>query len=103
MGERSLAQSATQYHVNVGVPAFYVHIVFFPIPPNNFYTEGTRRAQTVFIEIDHIARDLDPLDKETSKRPNDGIDKVMKPYMIDKGFNLEYAALEGQACLWRIN
>jgi hypothetical protein len=71
--------------------------------PENFFTGGMERSKTVGIEIDHVARHLDPRDKNTSMAIKDSIYAIMRPYNIDRGFHLEYAILEGPAALWRIN
>lgn len=36
-------------------------------------------------------------------RMKNRMDKILKPYTIDRGIHLEYAIAEGAAELWRIN
>jgi hypothetical protein len=101
--KEAIAKGATQFYVKNGLPAFYVNVIFIPVTPDNFFTGGVEKSKTVGIEIDHVARHWDPIDKATSGAVKDGIDAIMRPYTIDRGFHLEYAILEGPVGLWRIN
>ncbi|PPJ56284.1 hypothetical protein CBER1_00741 [Cercospora berteroae] len=98
-----LAKSITDYYVVVGLPAYYVNVQFWPLPADRYFTGANPVSKTVFVEIIHIARRLDPTNKQMRTRMKNRMDKILKPYTIDRGIHLEYAIAEGAAELWRIN
>ncbi|EFY98152.1 hypothetical protein MHUMG1_04552 [Metarhizium humberi] len=98
----AVARGATEFYVSKGLPSFYVHVIFFPIATENKFTGGTPQSRFVIIELAHIARNWDG-DQKRATVIKDSIDRVMRPFTIDKGIHLEYAVLEGPAALWRID
>ncbi|MBW0576075.1 hypothetical protein O181_115790 [Austropuccinia psidii MF-1] len=100
---QAIAQGATDYYTKRGLPAFYVHVLFFPFEKENKYTGGKKQSRFVLMEIDHIARHLEPGNRQQSTRIKEGIDKVMMPFTKEKGIRLEYCILEGPTSLWRID
>lgn len=100
---QAIAQGAADFYTKHGLPAFYVHVVFFPFEKENKYTGGKKQSRFVLVEIDHIARHLEPGNRQQSIRIKEGIDKVMMPFTTEKGIHLEYCVLEGPTALWRID
>lgn len=98
----AVARGATEFYVSKGLPSFYVHVIFFPIATENKFTGGTPQSRFVIIELAHIARNWDG-DQKRATVIKDSVDRVMRPFTIDKGIHLEYAVLEGPAALWRID
>ncbi|CRG89721.1 hypothetical protein PISL3812_06760 [Talaromyces islandicus] len=101
--KQAIAQGATDFYTKYGLPAFYVHVMFFPFEGENKYTGGKKQSRFVVVEINHIARHLEPGNRKQAITIKEGIDKVMKPLTTEKGIHLEYCVIEGLTELWRIN
>lgn len=101
--KEAIAKAATEYYVRGGLPSFYVNVIFIPIADNIFFTGGQSKSTSVMIEIDHIARHMEPSEKARHTRFKEAVDAIMKPYTTDRGCHLEYTVLEGLTYLWRIN
>ena len=101
--KEAIAKAATEFYVGVGLPAFYVQVVFIPIADNFFFVAGQSKSKSIMIEIDHVARHMGESEKARQTRFKDAVDTIMKPYTTDRGCHLEFAVLEGPAHLWRIN
>lgn len=100
----TIAKGATDFYVGVDLPAFYVHVFFLPLEKEDNYTAGTQQDRFVFIELDHIARNVGPdWGKWRTDRLKNAVDSVMMPFTTHKGIHLEYCVLEGPAALWRID
>lgn len=101
--KEAIAQGATDFYTKIGLPAFYVHVLFFPFEKENKYTGGKKQSRFVLVEIDHIARHLEPGNRKQAIRVKEAVDKVMMPLTTEKGIHLEYCILEGPVDLWRID
>ncbi|KAK6615323.1 hypothetical protein ACHAPC_000410 [Botrytis cinerea] len=100
--KKSLSQDITKLYTDVGLPAFYVVIVFTEVSDVNMYVGGDQ-ATTPFIRIsiDHIAVHMEGPKVHvewTSK-----VDGALKPHIEDKGYNWEYHIDETERRLWKIN
>jgi phenylpyruvate tautomerase PptA (4-oxalocrotonate tautomerase family) len=99
----AIAHGVTQWYVAAGLPAFYVNVFFLPLPPSNFYTSGKSESKKVSIEILHVARQWDPTNAAGAVRIKTGLDRILRPFTLDKGIDLEFCVAESPAALWRIN
>lgn len=99
----ALAKEITDWYCSSGLPAFYVNILYLPLSTSNFYTSGKPESKKVTIEILHIARNWDAANTAMATRMKTCIDRILKPYTLDKGIHLEFAINDSSAALWRIN
>lgn len=51
----ALAKSITSLYTSAGLPAFYVNVIFIPVPSDSFYIGGQPQSNMVRITIEHIA------------------------------------------------
>ncbi|KAH7032175.1 putative oxalocrotonate tautomerase [Macrophomina phaseolina] len=101
---KPLAQAITKLHTEViGLPAFYVVVVFIPLPRDGLYIGGEERERPfVRIVIDQIAAKLEN-DPEVYKGWTAQIDKMLEPHILAKGYDLEYHIDETEKMLWKLN
>ena len=92
------------------LPKFYTSVIFHEIKADSFYVGGEPRNQFVQIEVVHIARTvetaaaktgLSPL--ETLQRYFEKMDEVLKPYIADRGYEVEFHAEPAPFETWRID
>ncbi|KAF2004889.1 hypothetical protein P154DRAFT_560302 [Amniculicola lignicola CBS 123094] len=114
--KQTIAKTITSMYTSVGLPAFYVNVFFMPLPPTSFFIGGVPRPSApspanapgpdssvpfIRITIQHIARTHTT--KEQADRMLAGIDKVIKPWVYDKGYDSEYSVEETSRDLWKID
>ncbi|EHA19910.1 hypothetical protein ASPNIDRAFT_179925, partial [Aspergillus niger ATCC 1015] len=105
--KQSFAEDITKFYTDLGLPAFYVVVNFIQTHPDNVYVGGTTKHPTddkpfVRIVITHIALhvpDSDAAYSSTTTR----LGQVMKPHLLDKGYDFEYHVDETDRRLWKIN
>ncbi|TGO09628.1 hypothetical protein BTUL_0159g00130 [Botrytis tulipae] len=100
--KKSLSQDITKLYTNVGLPAFYVVIIFTEVSDVNMYVGG-EQTTTPFIRIvvDHIAVHMD--DPKQYANWTSKVDGALKPHLEDKGYNWEYHVDETERRLWKVN
>ncbi|GEM30412.1 hypothetical protein NN3_14190 [Nocardia neocaledoniensis NBRC 108232] len=94
------AQAITEIYTGVGLPAFYVVVLFKEIEQSSFYVGGAASEDTVRIVVEHLARHLDdPVMREKSTRR---LNSVMEPFTRDRGLHWEFHTYESPRDLWMI-
>jgi phenylpyruvate tautomerase PptA (4-oxalocrotonate tautomerase family) len=101
--KQDLARKITDWYVSRGLPDYYVNVTFWKISNEDFYAAGQSASDKVLVEIMHIARHMDPEHKERAMGMKDDFDKLLRPYTLDRGLELEFNVTEAPAWLWRIN
>ncbi|PWY83856.1 hypothetical protein BO94DRAFT_536500 [Aspergillus sclerotioniger CBS 115572] len=104
--KQSFAADITKMYVSIGLPAFYVIVNFIEMNPNDVYVGGKTKLPTekpfVRVVITHIARHVP--DIETAYiRTTSHLDQIMKPHLLDRGYDFEYHVDETDRRLWKIN
>ena len=62
---QALSKDITSIYTKVGLPAFYVNVIFIDSPENSIFIGGEERVNFVRFCVEHIARRLD--DAESQK------------------------------------
>jgi phenylpyruvate tautomerase PptA (4-oxalocrotonate tautomerase family) len=98
------AEDITKMYTSLGLPAFYVVTQFHELKDDNAYVGGKPASNKPFIRvvITHIAVRIPDADK-AYLRTTSRIDKIMKPHVLDKGYDFEYHVDETERRLWKIN
>ncbi|KAF9738779.1 hypothetical protein PMIN03_010130 [Paraphaeosphaeria minitans] len=111
----ALAKDITAVYTAVPLPAFYVNVLFVPLPATSIYIGGTARPSPhtsanepgsdssvpfIRVTIQHIARTL-PND-EVRDRFLKTVDEALKPHVADKGYDWEYSIEETRRDLWKV-
>jgi phenylpyruvate tautomerase PptA (4-oxalocrotonate tautomerase family) len=96
--KQAMAQRITSiYKV---LPKFYVGVVFQEIPTDSFYVGGEPADDFVRIWVDHIARTFS--DEELKSRFLSACDKLLAPFIADRGLKWEMHVDETPFSLWTI-
>ena len=82
------------------LPAFYVGVVFQEVPKSSLYVGGEPADDFVRIWVDHIARQFK--DEEGKDRFWVAVNKVLRPFISDRGLRWEMHIDETPFSLWTI-
>src|SRR5258706_6636662 len=82
------------------LPAFYVGVVFQEVAKDSFYVGGEPADNFVRIWVDHIARTFK--DEARKEQFLAAVNKVLKPYISDRGLRWEMHIDETPFSLWTI-
>ena len=97
--KRAFAQGITDVYASVGMPRFYVGVVFHDLPTDSLLIGGVSRDDFVRISIDHIARKSVPEERELMLK---FLNKSIHPFVRDRGFDWEIHIDETARDLWTI-
>ncbi|MFI5777714.1 tautomerase family protein [Nocardia sp. NPDC051570] len=98
--KRDFAGDITANYTAVGLPAFYVVVLFHEITASNLYVGGQPADDAVRIVVSHLARHLD--DPERRKQMTERLDATLHPYTRDRGLHWEFHVDESPRDLWMI-
>ncbi|WP_280183292.1 tautomerase family protein [Nocardia cyriacigeorgica] len=98
--KQDFALDITELYTSVGLPAFYVVVLFHELAESDVYVGGKPASDTVRIVVDHLARHLE--DPEMRTRSTDALDSIMLPYTRDRGLHWEFHTNESPRDLWKI-
>mgnify|MGYP000535291066 FL=1 len=99
--KRELATRITDHYAQIGLPRFYVVVLFTETRPDNMYVGGEPTPIGVRIVIEHIARH-NP-DRESRQRTARWINAILSPYVSEPGLHWEFHVDETSEELWMIN
>lgn len=97
--KRALAQAITAVYGRV-MPKFYVGVVFQAVAADDFYIGGEPHPRFVRIWVDHIARSFDSAERKTAFFTH--MNKVLAPFIADRGLDWELHVDETPFDLWTI-
>ena len=89
----------TALYTGVGLPAFYVVVLFHELDSGSCYVGGKADDATVRIAIEHIARHS--ADSDRRRYIADAIGTIVTPYTRDRGLYCEFHVDETSRELWR--
>lgn len=98
--KQDFAADITRIYARAGLPEFYVVVLFHEITSSNFLIGGKPTADTVRIDVAHIARHLD--DPQQRVRLSERLNAAMLPYTRDRGLHWEFHVDETPRDLWMI-
>ncbi|KAI1710003.1 putative oxalocrotonate tautomerase enzyme domain-containing protein [Ditylenchus destructor] len=87
--KKKLAQSITDIYTSIGLPAFYVIILFIPVKKDSYYVGGKTNDKFVRVSIQHIARHFESY--EVAKQFMDMYEAKLAPFIKDRGLDWEVA------------
>ena len=97
--KQAIAEAITGVYGRV-MPRFYVGVVFQEIPPHSFFVGGKPAERFVRISVDHIARTFQSDERRTGFFKL--INKLLAPWIADRGFDWEMHVDETPFDLWTI-
>ncbi|KAH7079384.1 putative oxalocrotonate tautomerase [Paraphoma chrysanthemicola] len=103
-----LSQDLTTIYTDIGLPAFYVVVQFIEMPAATMFRSGlpcSTKGKKPFIRItfSHIARHFPPGESLQRTHFMNNVDKTLKPYIADKGYDWEVNGEELEREFVRIN
>ena len=85
--KQELSERITAIYTGVGLPAFYVVVLFIPIEKDSFFVSGKPTDKFIRLVVQHLARQM------TSDEQKEGFSKtyeeILAPYIKDKGYDWE--------------
>ncbi|KAI1717708.1 putative oxalocrotonate tautomerase enzyme domain-containing protein [Ditylenchus destructor] len=99
--KKKLSQSITDFYTGIGLPAFYVIVLFIPIKKDSYYVGGKANDKFVRVSIQHIARQFES--HEVAKQFMDMYEGKLAPFIKDRGLDWEVAIEIVDRNLWREN
>lgn len=104
--KQAVVDDITRLYTGWGLPAFYVVVQFFPLDvaggTANFFIGGTPATNFVRVIVHHLAFQSQG-SLAAHKHIANGVDKILKPYLEDKGLDCEYHVSESPPTMWKIN
>ena len=96
---RGIAQAVTGIYAPF-MPRFYVNVLFHAVPAGSLYIGGEVNDNFVRIWADHIARRVP--DDDTAARFLGAVDRLLAPWIVDRGYEWEFHADETPFRLWSV-
>jgi phenylpyruvate tautomerase PptA (4-oxalocrotonate tautomerase family) len=98
--KRAMSEAITGLYAQIPIPKFYVVTVFDEVADGNCFVGGVAHSRFVRFRVDQIARTLSgPILREWWMRT---VDKAIKPWVGDRGFDWEIAIDETPFDLWSL-
>ena len=85
--KEGLAAHITKLYTTLGLPAFYVSVLFLPVEEQNYYVGGKKNRKFVRIVVQHIARQF-----ESNKQADffiEQYEKILAPFIKERGLDWE--------------
>lgn len=98
--KQDFAGAITRYYTGLGLPEFYVVVLFHETPSSAYFVGGQPATDAIRIVVEHLARHAD--DPELRRRMTDGLDAIMAPHTRDRGLYYEFHIDETPRDLWMI-
>lgn len=98
--KQALSAKLTRMYSSVGLPSFYVNVLFLETSPDCTYVGGEPQERFVRICIEHIALHF-PSD-EHKRAYMEGLDKILLRFLDGKRCRWEYHISETPRDLWKI-
>ncbi|KAJ7333247.1 putative oxalocrotonate tautomerase [Mycena albidolilacea] len=97
----ALAQAITDVYAAVGLPPFYVVVLFIDLEPGNFFVGGKATERMVRISVEHIARNF----KDDTLKRNfmDRYETALAPFTKVRGLDWEVQVTDCDRLLWNLN
>ncbi|WP_328856196.1 tautomerase family protein [Williamsia herbipolensis] len=99
--KHALAEQITDRYEEVGLPRFYVVVIFREVGAGDIFVGGASAPKTARIEIAHIARHLP--DSASRRRTARWVGDVLSPYLVRDEIHWEFHIDETSEELWMIN
>ncbi len=85
--KQTLSERITKLYTDVGLPAFYVVVLFIPVEQESFFVGGKPTDNFVRVVIQHLARQIP--DEERKRKFSENYENVLAPFIKDKGYDWE--------------
>ncbi len=83
----TLSERITAFYTEVGLPAFYVVVLFIPIESDSFFVGGKSTDKFIRIIVQHLARQMP--NEERKKQFSERYENTIAPFIKEKGYDWE--------------
>jgi phenylpyruvate tautomerase PptA (4-oxalocrotonate tautomerase family) len=98
--KEAMSEVITGLYAQIPIPKFYVVTVFEEVAEGDCFVGGVKHSRFVRFRVDHMARTLPgPILREWWVRT---VDKSLKPWVGDRGFDWEVSIDETPFDLWSL-
>ena len=98
--KKEFAEKVTAMYARIPIPKFYAVMIFEEVAAGSVYVGGASHEKFVRFKIDHMARTMPgPVIREWWVK---AVDKLIAPYVKDRGYDWEVTIDELPADLWSI-
>ena len=87
-----LAEAITNLYTSVGLPAFYVVVLYIPIENDSFYVGGKTTDKFIRVVSQHLARQIP--DGAPKLAFMEKFEAVLAPFIKAKGFDWEVSDID---------
>lgn len=98
--KQRFAADITEFYTGVGLPEFYVVVLFTGVEESSFYIGRRPVTDAVRIVVDHLARHLD--DPARRRRTAERLNEIIAPYTRVRGLHYEFNVTESPRDQWMI-
>uniref|UniRef100_A0AC34RMD7 Tautomerase cis-CaaD-like domain-containing protein n=1 Tax=Panagrolaimus sp. JU765 TaxID=591449 RepID=A0AC34RMD7_9BILA len=99
--KENLAKNITELYASNGLPKFYAVVLFLPVENQSFFVGGQKTEKFVRILVQHLARHF--FSSKSAERFLNAYEKVLEPFIKDKGLDWEVNVTLADRDLWREN
>ncbi|CAM6116663.1 unnamed protein product [Calypogeia fissa] len=99
--KKAIAKRLTAIYTSVGLPEFYVIVLFIAVDEDSFFVGGKPTSKVVRIVSQHLARRL--VSSEEKANRVQALEDAFAPYIKDRGFDWELHSELHDRELWRVN
>ncbi|MEO7351292.1 MAG: tautomerase family protein [Marmoricola sp.] len=99
--KRDFARDITSFYTRIGLPAFYVVVVFEEHEAESFWIGGEKAKDSVRFVIEHIAVHSDGAGQRRGL--SKAIHRLVAPYTKDRGLYSEFHVDETPRELWMVD
>jgi phenylpyruvate tautomerase PptA (4-oxalocrotonate tautomerase family) len=85
--KQELAQRITALYTAIGLPGFYVDVIFVTTEKDSFFVGGEAKNKSIRIVIQHLATQLH--NNETKKTTIEKYEKAISPFIKEKDYDWE--------------
>jgi len=104
--KQEIAEKITKIYTGVGLPAFYVVVLFTPVEKSSFYVGAKQTNNFVRVVTQHLARRFEGSAEDVLKakqRSLNAINECFRAYVAERGLEWEINVLETDRDLWSEN
>lgn len=101
----NIAKGITKLYTNGGLPDFYVVVQFIPLSASNIFVGGETRDKNPFVRlvVQHMAVHRHEGVDNFPARFSESINKVLRPFIAEKGYDWEITVSDTPRDFWRFN
>ncbi|KAK0192905.1 putative oxalocrotonate tautomerase [Armillaria mellea] len=99
--KQTLSKAITDLYVKIGLPEFYVVVLFIEVPRHGYFVGGKATDNFVRVVVHHLAKQFAADNDKT--RFMDTYEQTIAPFTKARGVDWEVEVIDSDPQLWREN